>query len=254
MSDFDGAGRLAGKVAVITGAASGIGLASARLFAAEGARVLAVDLPGERLEAAFAGVGNPVALGLSVTGADAPDRIAEAVGAHFGQLDILFNNAGVASSILAASLDDAEWDRVVDVNLRAAFRITRGLIPLLVKSPAGRIINTASVMAQGTDWGLAAYCASKAGLEGLTRTLALELGKQGVTANCILPGAIRTGMTGGLWDARPDVADIWAKKSVLRRLGEPADIARAALFLASDDSAFITGQSLAVDGGLRLRI
>jgi 3-oxoacyl-[acyl-carrier protein] reductase len=248
-------GRLAGKVAVVTGAASGIGLASAQLFAAEGARVLAVDLPGERLEAAIgAGRVDLVSLGLSITDADAPDRIAAEVRARFGQLDILFNNAGVASSILAANLDDAEWDRVVDVNLRAAFRITRGLIPLLVKSPAGRIINTASVMAQGTDWGLAAYCASKAGLEGLTRTLALELGKQGVTANCILPGAIRTGMTGGLWDARPDVAELWAKKSVLRRLGEPADIARAALFLASDDSAFITGQSLAVDGGLRLRI
>lgn len=253
MSAVSGSGRLAGRAAIITGAASGIGLASARLFAAEGARVLAVDLPGSRLTEAFEGT--PTAtLGLSVADTDAPERIVEVAVAQLGGVDILFNNAGVASAIPVTDLADEEWDRVVDINLRAAFRITRAAIPHLVASSHGRVINTASVMAQGTDYGLAAYCAAKAGLEGLTRTVALELGKHGVTANCILPGAIRTGMTGGLWDARPDIAAIWAKKSVLRRLGEPDDIARAALFLASDDSAFVTGQSLAVDGGLRLRI
>lgn len=253
MSAVSGSGRLAGRAAIITGAASGIGLASARLFAAEGARVLAVDLPGSRLTEAFEGTGTAT-LGLSVADTDAPERIVEAAAAQLGGVDILFNNAGVASAIPVTDLADEEWDRVVDINLRAAFRITRAAIPHLVASSHGRVINTASVMAQGTDYGLAAYCAAKAGLEGLTRTLALELGKHGVTANCILPGAIRTGMTGGLWDTRPDIAAIWAKKSVLRRLGEPEDIARAALFLASDDSGFVTGQSLAVDGGLRLRI
>jgi NAD(P)-dependent dehydrogenase (short-subunit alcohol dehydrogenase family) len=123
-----------------------------------------------------------------------------------------------------------------------------------VKSQAGRIINIASVTAEGTDYGLAAYCAAKAGVAGLTRTLALELGKHGVTANYLLPGAIRTGMTSPLWNARPEVADIWAKKAVLRRLGEPIDLARAALFLASDDGGFVTGHGLVVDGGLTLRI
>ena len=137
---------------------------------------------------------------------------------------------------------------------RQRFRLCRQAIPLLVKSPAGRIISTASVMAEGTDYGLAAYCASKAGVGGLTRSLALELGKHGVTANYLMPGAIRTGMTGPLWDQRPDVAEIWAKKSVLRRLGEPMDLAKAALFLASDDAGFVTGQGLAVDGGLTLRV
>ena len=109
-------------------------------------------------------------------------------------------------------------------------------------------------MAEGTDFGLSAYCASKAGVAGLTRTLALELGRSGITANFIEPGAIATGMTTPLWDARPDVAEIWAKKSALRRLGQPIDIARAALFLASDDGGFVTGHGLVVDGGLMLRV
>jgi 3-oxoacyl-[acyl-carrier protein] reductase len=241
--------RLAGKTAIITGAGSGIGAASASLFAAEGAKVLAVDLPGRiAADPAF------TVFEANVAEADAPAAIVAAAIAGFGWLDILFNNAGVASSAPAADLTDEEWDRINSVNLRAVFRLTRAAIPHLVQSPAGRIINTASVMAEGTDYGLAAYCASKAGIGGLTRSLALELGKHGVTANYLLPGAIRTGMTSALWDARPDIAEIWAKKSVLRRLGAPEDLARAALFLASDDANFITGQGLAVDGGMRLRI
>jgi len=146
------------------------------------------------------------------------------------------------------------WDRVLAVNLTAPFLICQAAIPHLKQSRAGRIINVASVMAEGTDLGLAAYCASKAGVAGLTRTLALELGKFGITANYLLPGAIRTGMTLPLWDARPDVAEIWAKKSPLRRLGEPLDLARGALFLASDDGAFVTGHGLNVDGGMLLRV
>lgn len=241
--------RLAGKAAIVTGAGSGIGAAAASLFAAEGARVLAVDLPGR-----IAASPNFATHEADVAQADAPAAIVAAAIAAFGRLDILFNNAGVASSVPAADLSDEEWDRINSVNLRAVFRLTRATIPHLVQSPAGRIINTASVMAEGADYGLAAYCASKAGVGGLTRALALELGKHGVTANYLLPGAIRTGMTSPLWEARPDIAEIWAKKSVLRRLGAPEDLARAALFLASDDAAFITGQGLAVDGGMRLRI
>lgn len=246
-------GRLAGRRAIITGAASGIGAASARAFAAEDAEVLAVDLDTARLEQALAGT--PVRLmACDVSEEGAADAIvAEAVSA-FGGLDILFNNAGVASSVLTAQLSDAEWDRVVGVNLRAVFQLCRAAIPYLIQSPAGRIVNTSSVMAEGTDYGLSAYCAAKAGVAGLTRTLALELGKWGVTANYLMPGAIATGMTMPLWDARPELADLWAKKSVLRRLGTPEDLAKAAVFLASDDAAFITGQGLAVDGGLTLRI
>ncbi len=243
-------GRLQGRVAIVTGAASGIGAASARLFADEGAQVLAVDRPG----AAF-GLDRPgiATLPCDLLDDDAPDRVVGETLARFGRLDILFNNAGVSAAVPAAETSDAEWDHVNGVNLRAVFRLTRRAIPAPIACGRGRIVSTASTAATHTDYGLAAYSASKAGVVGLTRTLALELGRHGVTANAILPGAILTGMTAASF-AREEVAAIWAKKAALKRLGAPLDIARAALFLASDDAAFVTGQAIAVDGGLTLRL
>lgn len=242
--------RLAGRTAIVTGAASGIGRASSTLFAAEGAKVLAVDRPGSNLNFEDAAI---TALGCDLATDDAPDQIMAAAARAFDGLDILFNNAGIGAAQPAAEMSDETWDRVNDVNLRAVFRLARAAILRLVTSPAGRIINTASVMAVGTDYGLAAYCASKAGVVGLTRTLALELGRQGITANAILPGAIHTGMTDASF-RNPDIAAVWAKKSPLKRLGQPIDVARVALFLASEDSGFVTGQSITVDGGMQLRI
>jgi 3-oxoacyl-[acyl-carrier protein] reductase len=242
--------RLQDRAAIVTGAASGIGRASAELFASEGARVLAVDRPGSDLTFEHPGI---IGLGQDVAADDAPDAIVGAAIKAFGKLDILFNNAGVGANALAASMTDEQWDWVMSINIRAVFRLSRAAIPHLVASPAGRIVSTASVMAQGTDYGLAAYCAAKAGVLGLTRTLALELGKHGVTANAVMPGAIRTGMTQASF-ANPAAAEVWAKKSVLRRLGEPIDVARVALFLASDDGGFVTGQAIAADGGMTLRI
>lgn len=246
--------RLNGKSAIVTGAASGIGRASAQLFAKEGARVLAVDLPGKGLTQAHRDRDSIFVLELSVADANAPRTIIDTAVAECGRLDIVMNNAGVASNALAEQMTREDWDRTLAVNLTAPFLICQQAIRHLRASGAGRIINVASVMAEGTDFGLAAYCASKAGVAGLTRTLALELGKFNITANYLLPGAIRTGMTSPLWTARPEVAEIWAKKSALRRLGEPDDLAKAALFLASDDGAFVTGHGLAVDGGLMLRV
>ena len=242
--------RLKDRAAIVTGAASGIGRASAELFAGEGARVLAVDRPGTNLS-----FDNPAieALACDITGDDAPGTIIDRALAAFGRLDILYNNAGIGAAANVADMTDEQWDRVQSVNLRAAFRLSRQAIPALVQSPAGRIISTASVMALETDYGLASYCASKAGILGLTRTLALELGKQGVTANAVLPGAIQTGMTAAGF-ANPKAAETWAKKSVLRRLGQPIDVARVALFLASDDAGFVTGQAIAADGGMTLRV
>lgn len=243
--------RLKDRAAIVTGAASGIGRATAQLFAEEGAKVLAVDLPGKNLAADHA---NIVTFEKSVGDADAADAIISEAVKRFGRLDIVMNNAGISSSTRIEDLTEEIWQRTLNVNLSAQMRICQKAVPHLKASSAGRIINVASVMAEGTDYGLAAYCASKAGVAGLTRTLALELGKFGITANYLEPGAIKTGMTSGLWDARPDVAEIWAKKAALRRLGQPIDLARAALFLASDDGGFVTGHGLVVDGGLMLRV
>lgn len=244
--------RLDGRTAIVTGAASGIGHATAQLFAREGARVLAVDLPGRGLDDVHAGHQNIATLEQDVAAADAAPRIIGAALERFGGLDILMNNAGIGLNALAEVMTTEQWDRTLAVNLRAPFLLCREAIPHLKRSPAGRIINVASVMAEFTDYGLSDYCASKAGLAGMTRTLALELGKFGITANYLMPGAIRTGMTRRSF-ANEEIAAVWAKKAALRRLGEPIDLARAALFLASEDGGFVTGQGLAVDGGLTLR-
>jgi 3-oxoacyl-[acyl-carrier protein] reductase len=244
--------RLQDKAAIVTGAASGMGRACAVLFAENGARVLAVDRPGTDLAGTAQSHQAIRGLEADIAEAGAPERIiAHAVGA-FGRLDILMNNAGVSHRAPVEEMQEDDWDRVCAVNVRAQFLLCRAAIPHLKASGAGRIINVASVMAEATDFGLAAYCASKAGVAGLTRTLALELGRFGITANYIEPGAILTGMTAKAF-SDPHIAEVWAKKSPLKRLGQPIDIARGALFLASNDGAFVTGHGLRIDGGLMLR-
>jgi NAD(P)-dependent dehydrogenase (short-subunit alcohol dehydrogenase family) len=239
-------GRLSGKVAIVTGAASGIGAASVKLFSDEGAQVLGVDR-AEGGEAGFV---------CDITDDDGPKRIVAEVIRRFGALDILFNNAGVSGRAFVEEMTDEQWDHVNAVNLRGVFRMCREAVPALRararEKGRARIVNTASVMAFDTDYGLAAYCASKAGVGGLTRTLALELGKFNITANYVCPGAIYTGMTRSSFD-NPEIRAVWEKKAALRRLGQPIDIARGALLLASDEADFITGHELVVDGGLTLR-
>lgn len=244
--------RLEGKRAIVTGAASGIGQATAQLFAQEGARVLAVDLDEARVAAAHAGITAITTMAADVAQDESAARIVARAIEVFGGLDILVNNAGTASNQLAEVASTEEWDRVFSVNIRGVFLLCREAIPHLRATGAGRIVNVASVMAEFTDYGLSAYAASKAGVAGLTRTLALELGKFGITANYVLPGAIYTGMTRQNFD-QDHIRQIWEKKSALRRLGQPIDIARGILFLASEDGGFVTGQGLTVDGGLTLR-
>jgi NAD(P)-dependent dehydrogenase (short-subunit alcohol dehydrogenase family) len=256
MAPFRTFDRLAGKVAIVTGAASGIGEATARLFAAEGATVVAVDRPGSAIAEVHAGVARIVPLAQDVTDDDAPRQVLAAALRAGGGLDILFNNAGVSGRRLAEEHDDALWDRQFDVNVRAAFRMCRAAIPYLrARAEAtgrARILNTASVMAERTDIGLAGYVASKHAVAGLSKTLALELGKWGITVNWLLPGAIETGMTREAF-SDPAIRAVWAKKAALRRLGTPMDMARAALLLASDEADFVTGHGLVADGGLTLR-
>ncbi|RYF94950.1 MAG: SDR family oxidoreductase [Caulobacteraceae bacterium] len=243
-------GRLAGRRAIVTGAASGIGRATAELFASEGARVLAVDRPDANLAFDNAGI---VPLGQDIGTDEAPEAIVGKAVGEFGGLDILYNNAGISHGAPVADTTDEAFDRLVSINLRAGFRLSRAATAHLVASGHGRLIFTASIMARHTDNGLVAYSASKAGVVGMMRTFALELGRHAVTSNAILPGAIATGMTAASFQ-REEVTAIWAKKAALKRLGQPIDIARAALFLASDDGGFVTGQALGVDGGLMLRV
>ena len=252
--------RLAGKLAIVTGAASGIGAATAQLFADEGAQVLAVDRPASAILSAHGGQPAIHPLAMDVTGDAAPEAIVAAalqIDPGHGGLDILFNNAGVADNALAEATTDAQWDDTFAVNSRAVFRLSRAAIPAL-KARAGstgraRIINTASVMALHTDIGLAAYAASKHAVAGLSKTLALELGKFGITVNYLLPGAIVTGMTRASFELA-HIREVWARKAALRRLGQPIDMARAVLLLASDEADFITGHGLVADGGLTLRV
>ena len=225
-------------------------------FTKEGAQVLAVDRPESEIDSVHSGNNAVAPLKADITAGDAPTRIIKAALSTFGALDILFNNAGVSGRAFVEEMTDEMWDRVNAVNVRGMFRLCREAIPALKarakEKGRARIVNTASVMAFDTDYGLAAYCASKAGVGGLTRTLALELGKFNITANYVCPGAIYTGMTRANFD-NPEIRAVWEKKAALRRLGQPIDIARGALLLASDEADFITGHELVVDGGLTLR-
>ncbi len=226
-------GRLAGRRAIVTGAASGIGAATVKRLTTDGAEVIGVDLMGDGLIADVA--------------TDA--GVAAIIAAAGGRLDILINNAGVCPIAPLAELDDALWANGFAVNVTAPFRLSRALAPVLARSKAGRIINTGSILSSYGDATLAAYSASKHAILGLTRALANELGPMGITVNCIQPGAIVTSMTKGLFE-NPANVDHYTSRSPLGRLGQPEDIADVFAFLASDDARFITGQGIIVDGGV----
>ena len=226
-------GRLSGKVAVITGAARGQGAAEVELFAREGAHVIAGDvLDG-------AGVRR-----LDVTSAsDWAALVAVAVEEH-GRVDILLNNAGIHASSPVDEMDEADFRRVLDVNLVGAFLGIQAVVPHMPSG--GSIINVSSLNGLASQTGTAAYTASKFGLRGLTKASALDLGPRGIRVNAILPGVIRTPMVSYVVDTRESEL---AGGLPLRRIGEPDDIAGAALFLASDDSRWISGTDVVVDGG-----
>jgi 3-oxoacyl-[acyl-carrier protein] reductase len=238
--------RLRDRVAVVTGSASGIGRAAALLFAQEGARVVAID----RADAANARLVADLPGAESHT-VDLADRIAIAQGAHtiaeaHPRIDVLLNNAGTVTFAPAASATDADWDEMVDPNLRAAFTLTRLLLPSLRASPSASVVNNASVDGLFAHPKAPVYSIAKAGLVAMTRALAHELGRDGIRVNCLATGGIDTPMLDGVPSrARQEVARL----TPLRRLGTPEEVARAALFLACDDASFVTGAVLTVDGG-----
>jgi 3-oxoacyl-[acyl-carrier protein] reductase len=246
---------------VVTGAASGMGRATAHLFADEGARVAVVDVDAERVAAVVDEIvtvhGTSAALGVvcDVSSHDDLKRLVSAVVASFGGIDVLINNAGL--SLLNSAFQDEEsyeanWARTLDVNLTAHSRLIRLCVPFLRDADGGgRVVNIASTEAIVATAGLAAYAASKAGVVGLTRSFAVELGRYGITVNCICPGPIHTGMTAAI-DA--DAKAIYAKRRVpLRRYGDPEEVAQITLSVCLPAASFLNGASIPVDGGMSIR-
>lgn len=241
---------LSGRVAIVTGASRGIGRAVARQLAARGAHVIAaargdharavadeIVADGKRAEA--------IALDVTEPGA-AEKAVADAIARH-GRVDILVNNAGIARDQLLLRMKREDWDAVLATNLTAAFALTQAVLKPMIRQRGGRVICIGSVVGQSGNAGQANYAASKAGLIGFAKAVALEVASRGVTVNVVAPGLVETDMTRGMTDsARAE----WASKIPLRRLGTPDDIASAVCFLASDEASYITGQVLAVNGGI----
>jgi len=239
------------RVALITGASRGIGKSIALALAARGAKIVAVDVDlaaTEQMVAELKAAGNEaVAVEGNVTDPASVEKMVQAGLDAFGQIDILVNNAGITRDALLLRMKDEDWDAVLNVNLKGAFLCSRALAKVMSKQRYGRIVNIASVVGQMGNAGQANYCASKAGLIGLTKSNARELAKRNVTVNAVAPGFIATAMT----DALPEkVRDELAAQIPLERLGSADDIANAVVFLAQEASGYITGQVIAVNGGM----
>lgn len=233
--------RLEGRAALVTGAGSGIGLAIAKRLAADGARVLTTDRAGD------------VDIAADVTDPGANARFVAEAEARFGGLDILIPCAGITGMQPLDEHSDEFFDTMMAVNVTAVFRLVRDALPLLKRSPHGRIILIGSVMSSFGEAGMTAYSASKHAVLGMTKSIAIDVGPHGITANCIQPGAIETPMTAPAFGAMPQFRQHWIDKAALGRLGQPEDIADVAAFLASDDARFMSGHGLFVDGGATQR-
>lgn len=247
---------IVGQTAIVTGAASGIGRATAHLLADEGAQVAVTDLHDDAVQAVVAEIktvgGKAHGWAMDVSDASAVERVINAVAAHFGGLNILINNAGISAH---APVDSEQypkiWDRALGVLLSANVATVRAALPHLRAAGAGRIINVASTEGLGATRFSSAYSAAKAGVIGLTRSLAVELGPEGITVNCICPGPVRTGMTAAI--PEENKAKYARRRVALQRYADPEEIAHGILSLILPAASFITGVALPVDGGLTIR-
>jgi 3-oxoacyl-[acyl-carrier protein] reductase len=243
---------LSGRTALVTGASRGIGLAIAMRLAAQGAHVVAAargDHANATAEAIRKAGGSADAASVDVAdAAQSEPFVADALGRR-GRIDILVNNAGITRDQLMLRLKREDWDAVIATNLTAAYALTQAVLKPMIRQKQGRIVCISSVVGQAGNAGQANYAASKAGLIGFAKSVALEVASRNITVNVVAPGMIETDMTRALTDT---ARDEWAAKIPLRRLGTPDDVAAAVCFLASDEAAYITGQVLAVNGGMYL--
>lgn len=245
-------GLLKGKVALVTGAARGIGKAISLKLASEGANIAFTDLKEDEN---FKNTENEIrALGVECKGyaSNAADfneahAVVEQIQKDFGRIDVLVNNAGITRDGLIMRMSEQQWDAVITVNLKSAFNFTHALVPVMARQRGGSIINISSIVGVNGNAGQCNYSASKAGMIGLAKSIAKEMGSRGIRANAIAPGFIITDMTNALSE---EVREEWNKKIPLRRGGTPEDIANVALFLASDLSSYVTGQVIVCDGGM----
>lgn len=247
-------GLLTGKVAIVTGAARGIGKAIALRFAQEGANIaftdLNIDENAKATEAEIAAYGVKVK-GFASNAANYEDthKVVEEIHKEFGRIDILVNNAGITRDGLMMRMDEAQWDMVINVNLKSAFNFIHAVTPIMMRQRSGSIINMSSVVGVSGNAGQANYSASKAGMIGLAKSIAKELGSRGIRANSIAPGFIVTDMTHQLSD---DVRKQWESTIPMRRGGTPEDVANTCVYLASDLSSYVTGQTIHVCGGMNM--
>lgn len=238
--------RLQDKVCVITGGSQGLGKAMAELFAKEGAKVVACSRNSTEYENV-----NIQWHELDITDGKSCERLANDIQEKYGKIDVLVNNAGITQDVLTRKMTDDQWDKVIDVNLKGVFNLTRHIGPMMQSQGSGSIINISSVVGEYGNIGQANYAATKAGIYGLTKSWAKEFAMKGaqVRVNSISPGYT---MTDILATVPQDLLDKFAKQTMLGRLGEPKEIANAALFLASNEASYITGHNLSVNGGMRL--
>jgi len=263
-----GLGRLRGKVAIVTGANSGIGRATARLFAREGAQVLCSDIQEASEprvdELIRAEGGAAVYVHVDVTRQEDCDRMVGLALEHFGRIDILFNNAGGSVRKKLHEYTDTEWNFVIDLNLNAMFRVVRAVLPHFIEQGSGNIVSNSSTYAFMASPQYPAYCATKAAMLNLTRSIALDYGPDGVRANCVCPGSIDTPRIRGfppaplLAGTGPAQDKMRARAAgstkALQRMGSAEEVAYAVLFLASEESSFITGHGLVIDGGQTITV
>lgn len=245
-------GLLNGKVALITGAARGIGKAIAMKFASEGADVAFTDLVinevGEQTVKDIEAFGHKVkAYASNAANFEETHNVVNQILADFGRIDILVNNAGITKDGLMLRMSEAQWDAVLNVNLKSAFNFIHALTPIMARQRSGSIINMSSVVGVSGNAGQCNYSASKAGLIGLAKSIAKEMGPRGIRANCIAPGFIISDMTNALSE---EVRDAWVKQIPLRRGGTPEDVANVAVFLASDLSSYVSGQVIHCCGAM----